>query len=154
MRSIFGFRDRLIDEYSEFSRSFTRIRAADIEKVVSDEYAKGRYWPEPLIQINPHYERKGTIPQLVTRGLLHPACAEIFQTDKPEGKPRPLELFTHQLEAIATARQELRRDYRHGLGEIARFLYPHRRQGPEGEGFRCETSHPRHRDLPDERPGK
>lgn len=89
MRTIFGFRDRLIDEYSEFSRSFTRIRAADIEKIVSDEYAKGRYWHEPLIQINPHYERKGTIPQLVTQGLLHRLCGDLSDR-QAGGKTRPL----------------------------------------------------------------
>jgi Lhr-like helicase len=106
MYKIFDFRDRLIDEYSAFSRSFTRISATDIKNVVNYEYARGRYWPEPLIQINPNYERKGTIRQLVDQGLLHPLCAEIFQADKPEGRPRPLELFAHQLEAIATARQQ------------------------------------------------
>jgi ATP-dependent helicase YprA (DUF1998 family) len=103
MRDVFGFRDRLIEEYSAFSRSFTHIDATDIARAVEAEYARGRYWPEPLIQINPNYRRKGTIDDLVSEKLLHPAIAEIFQAEKPEGKPRAIELFTHQLEAIATA---------------------------------------------------
>ena len=65
MYKIFEFRDGLIDEYSAFSRSFTRISATDLKKVVDDEYVRGRYWPGLLIQINPNYERKGTIRQLV-----------------------------------------------------------------------------------------
>ena len=55
MDNVFSFRDRLIAEYSSFSRSFTRIAADDIRRVVEQEYAARRYWPEPLIQINPNY---------------------------------------------------------------------------------------------------
>lgn len=105
MQDVFGFRDSLIAEYSQFSRSFTRIAAPDIRSHVEQEYARGRFWPEPLVQINPNYERKGSIPELVRDGLLHPACAHIFQVDKPEGAPKPMRLFAHQLEAIAKARE-------------------------------------------------
>jgi hypothetical protein len=61
---------------------------------VESKYAAGRYWPEPLIQINPHYQRKGTVQQLCLEGVLHPACAELFQTGKPEGSPQHLHLYT------------------------------------------------------------
>ncbi len=54
MDNVFSFRDRLIDEYSSFSRSFSRIQASDIREEVERQYANGRYWPEPLIQINPN----------------------------------------------------------------------------------------------------
>ena len=40
------------------------------------------------------------------QGLLHSSCAAIFQADKPEATPKPIYLFAHQLEAIATARQK------------------------------------------------
>ena len=36
MQNVFDLRDRLIGEYSAFSRSFTRIAAADIEAVVRE----------------------------------------------------------------------------------------------------------------------
>jgi hypothetical protein len=49
MNNIFGFRDQLIDEYSSFSRSFSRIAAADIRDEVERQYADGRYWPEPRV---------------------------------------------------------------------------------------------------------
>jgi hypothetical protein len=63
--NVFTFRDRIIEEYSLFSRSFTRIAADDIRKEVDAQYDGGRYWPEPLIQINPNYQRKETVQQLV-----------------------------------------------------------------------------------------
>jgi ATP-dependent helicase YprA (DUF1998 family) len=103
MLDVFDLRERVIAEYAAFSRSFTRISAPDISAVVEAEYARERYWPEPLIQINPNFERKGTIGKLVKDGLLHSECERLFQADKPEGRPRPIELFAHQLEAIATA---------------------------------------------------
>ncbi|MEW6519201.1 MAG: DEAD/DEAH box helicase [Thermodesulfobacteriota bacterium] len=106
MQNVFKFRDRLIDEYSTFSRSFTRIGARDLFEEVEKQYNAGRYWPEPLIQINPNYQRKESVQTLVEQGLLHPSCAEIFQVGKSEGHPSPLNLYTHQLEAIAKAQDE------------------------------------------------
>lgn len=104
MFDVFELRERLIEEYAEFSRSFTRIAAADIAAAVSTEYERERYWPEPLIQINPNYRRNGTISDLVRQGMLHPECERLFQADKSEGSPRPIELYTHQLESLAQAR--------------------------------------------------
>lgn len=60
MDDVFTFRNRLIGEYSSFSRSFSKVAAPDILVKVEAEYARGRYWPEPLIQINPNYKRSGT----------------------------------------------------------------------------------------------
>lgn len=101
MNNVFGFRDQLINEYSSFSRSFSRIAAQDIRDEVERQYADGRYWPEPLVQINPNYQRKGTVQQLAAEGVLHGACAEIFQVGKAEGNPQPLHLYAHQLQALA-----------------------------------------------------
>jgi hypothetical protein len=101
---VFELRGRVIDEYAAFSRSFTRIAARDIRDVVDAEYARGRYWPEPLIQINPNYRRNGTVADLVRDGTLHPECERLFQTNKAEGRPRPIELYTHQVEALAKAK--------------------------------------------------
>ena len=99
MSNIFEFRQEVINEYASFSRSFTRIQASDISTVVDAEYAKGRYWPEPLIQINPNYRRGKDIDQLVAEGLLQPKCAEIFRF----GPNQPLRLFQHQQEALSKA---------------------------------------------------
>lgn len=85
MENVFNFRDELIDEYSLFSRSFVSIAASDIKQLVEQEYTKGRYWPQPLIQINPNYQRKGTVQDLA-KDVLHPICADIFRTGKTEGR--------------------------------------------------------------------
>ena len=105
MHNVFSFRDQLINEYSSFSRSFTRIAASDIRNEVERQYADGRYWPEPLVQINPNYQRKDTVQQLTVDGILHRICAELFQVGKPEGKLQPLYLYTHQLQALAKAQE-------------------------------------------------
>ena len=59
MDDVFTFRNRLIGEYSSFSRSFSKVAAPDIMVKVEEEYARGRYWPEPLIQINLNHKRSG-----------------------------------------------------------------------------------------------
>ena len=104
MDDVFDFRNRLIGEYSSFSRSFSKVAAPDILVKVEEEYARGRYWPEPLIQINPNYKRSGTVQQLAKDGVLHPDCAHIFQAGKTEGKSAELHLYVHQLQALARHR--------------------------------------------------
>lgn len=106
MNNVFGFRDQLVSEYSAFSRSFTRIAATDIQQEVQRQYSDGRYWPEPLVQINPNYQRKGTVQQLVNDGMLHSACADLFQVGKAEGHSLPLHLYTHQLQALAKGKEK------------------------------------------------
>ena len=46
----------LIDSYESFSRSFTTIRATDLSEALNRHYADGRFWPDALLSINPHYE--------------------------------------------------------------------------------------------------
>ena len=106
MDNVFNFRDELIADYSAFSRSFVSISAEDIKSTVEREYSKGRYWPQPLIQINPNYQRKGTVQELAKEGLLHPVCADIFRTGKTEGKSDPLHLYKHQIEALAKGQEK------------------------------------------------
>lgn len=101
MENVFHFRNQLISEYTAFSRSFAKISATDIQQLVESEYAKGRYWPAPLIQINPNYQRQSTVQQLAAQGNVHPLCAEIFRTGKNEGRSDELTLFKHQMEALA-----------------------------------------------------
>ncbi|MDR1902707.1 MAG: DEAD/DEAH box helicase [Treponema sp.] len=105
MKDVFKFRDSIIQEYEQFARSFTRISAQDIREYVDTEYKKGRYWPPPLIQVNPNYKKSKTIQELVSEGLLSPACADIFQIGKTEGNPKPLTLYRHQAEALDIAKR-------------------------------------------------
>ena len=105
MENVFEFRDQLVGEYSSFSRSFSKISAPDIASKVDQEYNEGRYWPEPLIQINPNYKRTTTAQELALKGVLHPLCADIFRVGKTEGQSGDLFLYAHQMEALAKADQ-------------------------------------------------
>ncbi|MCD1654122.1 DEAD/DEAH box helicase [Treponema zuelzerae] len=104
MNDVFSFRDAVINDYSSFSRSFSTISAPDIKSKVDSEYEQGRYWPDPLIQLNSNYKKADSIPVLCGEGVLHPECEHIFVAGKPEGHPQPLTLFTHQQESLAKAR--------------------------------------------------
>ncbi|MDR1424225.1 MAG: DEAD/DEAH box helicase [Azoarcus sp.] len=81
----------MIADYSQFARSFTSIRAEDIRSGVHAAYADGRYWPEPLIQINPCYRQGRSTRQLAAANELLTATAKLF----------PIDLYTHQEQAIA-----------------------------------------------------
>ena len=104
---VFSLRDSVVADYKRFATSFTTIHADDIRQQVEAIYAKERYWPEPLIQINPSYRRSTTIDKLAASGALDPRCAEIFRTppttDAPNGEP--LALYKHQEQALALASQ-------------------------------------------------
>lgn len=93
---VFSPRDSIIDEYRRFATSFTTIHAEDIRRQIEHIYAKNRYWPEPLIQINPNFKQSTDVDRLVNEGVLEPLCADIFQKSG-----RPLSLYKHQEQAIA-----------------------------------------------------
>ena len=95
---VFALRDSVVGEYKHFATSFTTIHAQDIREQVEAIYAEDRYWPEPLIQINPSYRQPTDVGTLVANGVLHPKCADIFRA-----KGEPLSLYTHQEQAIALA---------------------------------------------------
>lgn len=97
--NIFKFRDELIKTYSAFSQSFTKILSEDIRQVVEKQCNDlKRYWPEPLLQINPCYQQGKTISEYVQNGILHPLCERIFTI---HGKP--ISLYLHQEQAISMA---------------------------------------------------
>ena len=102
---VFSFRDSLVSQYENFTRSFTKILSPDIKQFVDGEYAQQRYWPTPLIQLNPSFVSGGDIGYFVKEGLLHPECESIFRYGKTEdGLPGyPLTLHKHQEEAIRIA---------------------------------------------------
>ena len=97
MPDIFDFHENVIGNFEHFSRSFTTIRAEDIREKVNAEYANKRYWPAPLIQINPNYKKASSVVGLVKDNTLHPVCGKIFQD---------FHLYTHQQEALAVAQRK------------------------------------------------
>jgi hypothetical protein len=54
--NVFELDSSLVSDYARFARSFTQIRAPDIRAQIEQIYATNRFWPEPLISINPHFE--------------------------------------------------------------------------------------------------
>ena len=91
---VFSLRQNLISQYASFARSFTTIRADDIRAQVEQEYDSGRFWPEPLVQINPRFEAGKTVTQLVSDGVLTAVSKDLF----------PIALYRHQEYALALAR--------------------------------------------------
>jgi superfamily II DNA/RNA helicase len=104
---VFEFRDRLVGEYQRFTRSFVSIRAADIKAHVDAEYTAGRFWPAPMVGLNPAFVPGGEIGKFVSEGLLHRECERIFRFGKSEdGAPgSPLNLHRHQEDAIRIAKK-------------------------------------------------
>ena len=145
---VFALRDSVVEEYKRFATSFTIIHAPDIRGQVEAIYAGNRYWPEPLIQINPSYKRSTDVGTLVADGVIDPGCADIFRADD-----EPLSLYEHQKQALALAAdgESFVVTTGTGSGEVALLLHPHRQ--PRAGRTACErrAAHARHRRLPDER---
>ena len=103
----FKFRDRVIEDYQQFARSFTDPRADDIRKFLDQAYDSGRYWPSPLIQVNPSYVPGENVEELAERGVLHAECATIFRFGKEDGgRGTPAQLYKHQQQAIDCCRKD------------------------------------------------
>src|SRR5262249_46630211 len=103
--NIFTFRRQIIDDYSNYTRSFIEIREPGIRSFVHDELDAGVLWPEPLIQLNPSFEAGKSIDELVSEGILHSECRRVFSI-KPDLRStgQPLRLHRHQSEAVRVAR--------------------------------------------------
>ena len=103
--NVFELRDRLVADYSDFTRSFLQIHDDRIRTRVDADLDSGLLWREPLIQLNPTFEPAETIDELVDDGLLDARCREIFRRNKdksPAGET--LRLHRHQADAVRTAR--------------------------------------------------
>lgn len=102
--NVFEFRQNLVNEYAQFTRSFTRIKADDIREFVDSEYASQKYWPEPLVQVNPNFQPGGSVESLCDAQQLSAACSQIFRFGKTASSAgQTLPLYKHQVEAISLA---------------------------------------------------
>ena len=107
---VFTFREELVAEYERFSRSFANIQADDISRIVDAGYLASRFWPAPLIQLNPNFEPGGWVDDLVANGTLDEECAKIFRLKRDDDSfGQRLRLYRHQADAIAIAQR--RRNY-------------------------------------------
>ena len=103
---VFGFRNQVVGEYENFSRSFSKFLAQDIKDYVNGLYQSQHFCPSPLIQLNPNFVAGHTIEELTAKGVLDPECAKIFRHGKSDDKPGvTLRLHKHQDEAIQIAQK-------------------------------------------------
>ena len=102
---VFDLDCRVVSEYSDFARSFTKMRSADIRARIDELYASDRFWPEPILQLNPHFQVGASVGDLVAGGLLHADTAKFFRQPSPaSGEAGPsFDLYKHQVEAIQRA---------------------------------------------------
>lgn len=102
--NVFQLRERLVQEYGEFTRSFLTIADPRIGDFVKKELDEGLLWPEAMVQLNPAFEMAETVDELVNARVLHPLCQDIFRVKRHENpQGRPLHLYRHQAEAIRVA---------------------------------------------------
>src|SRR6516164_6992542 len=118
---VFDLDRTLVADYASFARSFTQIRAQDIRDQVDQIYASQRFWPEPLITVNPHFERGTSVETLVRQGSLHPDVARVFRVDG-----QSITLYRHQMQAVAKAmaRQSFAVTTGTGSGKSLCFFIP------------------------------
>jgi ATP-dependent helicase YprA (DUF1998 family) len=146
---VFDLDPSIVADYEHFARSFTQIRADDIRQQTDVIYAGLRFWHEPLISINPYFERGATIEELVADGSLRPEAGNVFRIDG-----RGITLYRHQAQAVAkaAARQSFVVTTGTGSGKSLCFFVSigdhvirvSRRRGPPNKG---------NHNLPDERVG-
>jgi Lhr-like helicase len=119
--NVFDLDRALVGDYERFARSFTRIRAVDIRAQVEQIYATNRFWPEPLISINPNFERGASVSDLADDGSLHPATARVFRVGG-----QPIRFHRHQEQAVAkaTRRQSFAVTTGTGSGKSLCFFVP------------------------------
>ncbi len=99
---VFDVRDRLIDDYRNFTTSFVDIHDARIKEHVVDQLERGDQWPEPWLSLNPTFETGGTVSELVKAGMLSPECERIFRVKGhiSDVGARPITFHRHQRDAI------------------------------------------------------
>ncbi len=102
MKNVFEVRNNLIDDFKSFSQSFVKPEAEDIAQYLKADEVNNKYWPEPLLQINPHYQEGESVTELVRQGILHPRTEHIFVGK--DGKP--ITFYNHQAVAINKAREK------------------------------------------------
>ena len=119
--NVFDLDRALVNDYERFARSFTQIRALDIRSQVAKIYATNRFWPEPLISINPNFESGASVADLAAEGSLHPDTARVFRVDG-----QPIRFHRHQAQAIAkaTRRQSFAVTTGTGSGKSLCFFVP------------------------------
>ncbi len=100
--NVFELDADLIARYEKFARSFTSIRAEDLRSQIDAVYEGGKFWPEPLIGLNPEFKRGRSVADLAQQGVVDRDLETVFSL----GSPRtPISLHLHQEQALMKALQ-------------------------------------------------
>lgn len=100
--NVFELDADLVGRYEEFARSFTTIRAEDIRTQVNAIYGGGKFWPEPLIGVNPHFEPGRALTELASQGVIDSDLPKVFAFGEMRS---PISLHLHQDQALSKALQ-------------------------------------------------
>lgn len=95
----FQLDEHVVRSYERFSRSFSKIRADDLRTAIERKYLEGRFWPDPLLSLNPRYEDGPSVDELADSGEVCLETAQVFRFGST-----PIQLYMHQGQAIAKAR--------------------------------------------------
>jgi ATP-dependent helicase YprA (DUF1998 family) len=101
---VFRVRDRLIEDYRDFTGSFVDIHDKRIGEHVQERMDNGYQWPDPWLSLNPSFASGGTISELVALGMLERECERIFRLKEHNPDGPVLRLHRHQRQAIEAAR--------------------------------------------------
>ncbi len=103
---VFKIHEQVIADYRAFTGGFVRVRDERISEFVEQQFADGVQWPDPWLSLNPSFQSGGSIPYLVSQGLLHEECERIFRrkADMNDVGRDPIVLHQHQREAVEVAR--------------------------------------------------
>lgn len=89
----------IIERYASFARSFSEIAAPEILNQVNAFYEDQRFWPSPLITLNPRFEKGATVSELIRDGFLDPALSRMFVDQFGE----PMTFHKHQERSVIKA---------------------------------------------------
>ena len=94
---VFQLRERVVDEYRDYVRSFVNVLDDRIDKFVRGRLDEGELWPDAVLQLNPAFEMDQTLGELAAEGVLTPEAARFFGVGR--------KLYRHQREAIDLAQR-------------------------------------------------
>src|SRR5215472_10093991 len=94
---VFALRDQVVSEYQRYAKSFINILDHRLSDFVTGELDQGRLWPDPVLQLNPAFERGCDLKTLAREAVILPETARFFGED--------IRLCRHQEDALRIARQ-------------------------------------------------
>lgn len=102
----FAIHRDLIEDYRRFTEGFVEVQDRRLAERLEDESARGAQWPDPWLSLNPSFASGGSVEALISEGLLHGTCADVFRIKRNERDrgERSLTFHRHQRDAVEAAR--------------------------------------------------